>query len=232
MTDLSLPTAASDRTLTLRRLIRAPRTAVWAAWTDPARLPLWWGPRGFTCRTHEIDLRPGGVWRFDMIAPDGTVFPNRHRFTRLDAPGAIDYLLDDDGTGAHHFDAHVRFREVDGGTEVTLTMIFPDAATRAEVEAFGAVGYGYTTLDCLAEAALGAGYLSVTALVDAPPDRVKQAMRADPFWNTGNVTLLDHGPGTRVVFEQQAAAGAAADHQAGLARCGAAFDALTQRLAR
>ena len=27
-----------------------------------------------------IDLRTGGEWVFDMIAPDGTVFPNHHLY--------------------------------------------------------------------------------------------------------------------------------------------------------
>ena len=37
----------------------------------------WWGgPRGFTTTTHEIDVRVGGTWRFNMHGPDGVDYPN------------------------------------------------------------------------------------------------------------------------------------------------------------
>jgi uncharacterized protein YndB with AHSA1/START domain len=70
---------AAGRAMVMQRLIRAPREVVWGAWMNPEALPRWWGPDGFSCRTKRIDLRAGGEWVFDMIAPDGTVFPNHHR---------------------------------------------------------------------------------------------------------------------------------------------------------
>ncbi len=165
-----------DRTLELVRFIPAPRAAVWAAWTDPDRLPRWWGPRGFTCRTREINIAEGGVWRFDMIGPDGTVYPNRHRFTRISPQTAIGYSVDDDGTGDHHFDGYVRFEDRDQGTRVTLTMVFPTPQDRKTVEDFGAVALGYTTLDRLAETALPGHAVSLTRLLPLPPARLWQ------FW--------------------------------------------------
>ncbi|WP_172299852.1 SRPBCC family protein [Pseudoruegeria sp. HB172150] len=164
--------AEADRTLTITRVMPAPRSAVWAAWTDPKRLPQWWGPRGFTCRTHEIDIREGGVWRFHMIGPDGTIYPNRHRFTRIAPEHAIDYLLDDDGKGDHSFDAVVTFEEVKDGTEVSLRMVLPTAEEARMVEQFGAVPHGYTTLDCLTEAAMGDSVLSLTRLQNTPPEKL------------------------------------------------------------
>jgi uncharacterized protein YndB with AHSA1/START domain len=85
-----------DRQLTLTRHIAAPPQAVWRCWTDPAILPQWFGPDGFSCRTKEIALVEGGQWRFDMIAPDGTIFANRHRYTLMHAPQRIEFLMDDD----------------------------------------------------------------------------------------------------------------------------------------
>ena len=40
----------------------APRARVWAAWTDPAQLPIWWGRRGWHIdpATLVLDVRPGG----------------------------------------------------------------------------------------------------------------------------------------------------------------------------
>ncbi|SFU22540.1 SRPBCC domain-containing protein, partial [Mesorhizobium sp. YR577] len=71
---------AAERTMVLQRVIRAPRAVVWNTWMNPETLPQWWGPDGFSCRTKRIDLRTGGEWVFDMIGPDGTVFPNHHLY--------------------------------------------------------------------------------------------------------------------------------------------------------
>jgi len=57
--------------LVITRIFNAPRALVWRAWTDPAHLVHWWGPRGFTLPACEVDLRPGGAYRFHMRGPDG-----------------------------------------------------------------------------------------------------------------------------------------------------------------
>ncbi len=83
----------AERTMILQRRIKAPRAAVWGAWMNPETLPQWWGPDGFSCRTSRIDLREGGEWVFDMIAPDGTVFPNHHRYGRMQDGQGLSYTL-------------------------------------------------------------------------------------------------------------------------------------------
>ena len=74
----------ADRTMLITRTIRAPARLVWGAWMNPETLPQWWGPDGYSCRTSRIDLREGGEWVFDMIGPDGTVWPNPVSYTHLD----------------------------------------------------------------------------------------------------------------------------------------------------
>ena len=74
--------AAKDKTMVIKRIIDAPVRMIWSAWTTPEAVPQWWGPDGFSCKTDRIDLREGGEWVFDMIGPDGTVFPNHHIYTR------------------------------------------------------------------------------------------------------------------------------------------------------
>jgi len=49
--------------LVVRRLIPASPDAVFAAWTEPAHLLKWWGPRGVSLAAAEIDLRVGGRYR-------------------------------------------------------------------------------------------------------------------------------------------------------------------------
>jgi uncharacterized protein YndB with AHSA1/START domain len=138
------------RTMVLRRLIRAPREVVWGAWMNPATLPLWWGPDGFSCRTKRIDLRAGGEWVFDMIAADGTVFPNHHRYGEVRAPERLAYTLLWGENGPKHADAWASFDDRDGATLVTLGMVFSSAAEFQSARGFGAEELGLQTLGKLA----------------------------------------------------------------------------------
>jgi uncharacterized protein YndB with AHSA1/START domain len=52
--------------LIFERLIKAPRERVWRAWTTPEEVKKWWGPAGFTAPVIEIDLRPGGKYKYCM----------------------------------------------------------------------------------------------------------------------------------------------------------------------
>lgn len=46
--------------LTISRLIAAPPSAVWEAWSIPANLEKWWIPAPIECQVVTLDLRPGG----------------------------------------------------------------------------------------------------------------------------------------------------------------------------
>ncbi|MCI5077636.1 SRPBCC family protein [Oricola sp.] len=136
----------AERTMILQRVIRAPRSVVWGAWMNPETLPQWWGPDGFSCRTQRIDLRSGGEWVFDMIAPDGTVFPNHHLYHDVQPEERFGYALLWGENGPKHADAWASFEDEDGATKVTLGMVFSTAAEFQEAKGFGAVELGYQTL--------------------------------------------------------------------------------------
>ncbi|WP_437344302.1 SRPBCC family protein [Mesorhizobium marinum] len=136
----------AERTMVLERVIRAPRSAVWAAWMNPETLPQWWGPDGYSCRTKRIDLRKGGEWVFDMIAPDGTVFPNHHLYHEVRSEEAIGYVLLWGENGPKHADAWVSLADQGGATKVTLGMVFSTAAEFQEAKGFGAIELGLQTL--------------------------------------------------------------------------------------
>ena len=63
----------SDREVVVTRVFRAPRQVVWEAWTTPRHLTRWMlGPEGWTMPVCEVDLRPGGAWRFVWRREDGS----------------------------------------------------------------------------------------------------------------------------------------------------------------
>uniref|UniRef100_UPI0025EE1308 SRPBCC family protein n=1 Tax=uncultured Nitratireductor sp. TaxID=520953 RepID=UPI0025EE1308 len=136
----------AGRTMVLQRVIQAPRTMVWRNWMNAETLPQWWGPDGFSCRTKRIDLQTGGEWLFDMIAPDGTVFPNHHLYTEIQPEERIAYTLLGGENGPKHADAWASFEDQDGATNVTLGMVFSTEAEFQEAKGFGAIELGLQTL--------------------------------------------------------------------------------------
>lgn len=158
MTDSSPQTTSAwaawplDREIVISRVINARREDVFDAWTDPEQLGEWFGPRGLTIETREIDIRVGGVWRFDMVG-EGVRYDNRMTFLRIERPRLIevDHGSDkDDDPGK--FRMLVTFDEqTDGKTVLTLRQLHPTQARRDAGIGFGAVEYGGQTLDKLAE---------------------------------------------------------------------------------
>lgn len=143
-------TSIAARTMVITRTIRAPVAKLWAAWMNPETLPQWWGPDGFSCRTSRINLGQGGEWLFDMIGPDGTVFPNHHRYGTVVEGARIEYSLHAGEGGPVHADAWVHFEEQDGITTVTLGMVMSSQEAHDGAKAFGAEALGLQTLGKLA----------------------------------------------------------------------------------
>jgi uncharacterized protein YndB with AHSA1/START domain len=140
----------AERTMLLQRVIKAPVPMVWGAWMNAESLPKWWGPDGFSCRTSRIDLRAGGEWVFDMIGPDGTVFPNHHKYGAVIPEARLDYTLHWGENGPKHADAWATFEDFGGATKVTLGMVMATAKEYHEAKGFGAVELGQQTLGKLA----------------------------------------------------------------------------------
>ena len=139
-----------DRTMTIQRLIRAAPEQVWQAWTDPKILPQWFGPAGYSCRTRTIDLRSGGQWLFDMIGPDGTIWPNRHHALAYHAHHKITFLMDDGTDDGAPMNVTVTLTPEQGGTRLIQSVTCPSVEAYQGAIAFGAVELGHTTLAKLA----------------------------------------------------------------------------------
>ena len=142
----------AERTMLLQRVIKAPVPVVWGAWMNAESLPKWWGPDGFSCRTARIDLRAGGEWVFDMIGPDGTVFPNHHKYGAVIPEARLDYTLHWGENGPKHADAWAMFDDIGGATRVTLGMVMATAKEYQDAKGFGAAELGLQTLGKLARA--------------------------------------------------------------------------------
>jgi uncharacterized protein YndB with AHSA1/START domain len=124
--------STADREFVTSRVIDAPRERVFRAFSDPAHLARWWGPKGFTSTFHEFDLRPGGAWRFVMHGPDGVDYPNESVFVEVVPPERIVFEHNSD----HHFQMTITFAAQGAETVVGWRQVFDNAAERERIARF------------------------------------------------------------------------------------------------
>jgi uncharacterized protein YndB with AHSA1/START domain len=169
------PGISTDREIVATRVFDAPRDLVFQMWTDPKHISNWYGPRGFTTITHEMDVRPGGVWRHVMRGPDGTEYPNEIVYVEVVQPERLVY----DHASPPRFQTTVTFVDQGGKTKVTAHMVFESAALRNKVATeHRAVEGLYQTLERLGEElhrmSETAEQFQITRVFDAPRDLVWQ----------------------------------------------------------
>lgn len=148
MTTKNETSNTADRELIITRLINASRELVWKAWTDPKHVMHWWGPNGFTNTIHEMNVKPGGVWRFMMHGPDGTDFPNKIIFNEVVKPERLVYThSSEDENDPNVFQTTVTFEDQNGKTNLIMRAIFATAEERNRVvKEYGAREGGNQTL--------------------------------------------------------------------------------------
>jgi uncharacterized protein YndB with AHSA1/START domain len=79
-------------TLRLTRVVPARRDVVFRAWTDPEALRRWWVPfEGMSASAVEVDLRPGGRYRFTMRNAAGDEFHVSGEYREVRAPERLVY---------------------------------------------------------------------------------------------------------------------------------------------
>ena len=121
---------ALEREVKIVRTLNAPRALVWKAWTDPAHVARWWGPRGFTNPVCEWDARPGGRIRIVMRASEEIAkfigkadHPMTGEFTEvvpIERLAFVSTAVDDNGTPLLEALTTVRLAERNGKTEMVL----------------------------------------------------------------------------------------------------------------
>lgn len=145
------PETVSDREIVITRIIDAPRERVFEAMTDPKQVVKWWGPYGFSTTIHEMDVRPGGVWKQTMHGPDGKNYANKTIFNEIIKPERITYTHsggEEDASSPVCFQAEWKF-EVEGKnkTKLTIRMVSKtDESHKNATERYHAVEGGHQTL--------------------------------------------------------------------------------------
>lgn len=119
-----------DDAIVIERIFNAPLKRVWGAWTTPEIVKKWWGPKGFSAPSIEIDFQVGGKYIYCMRGPKGTPWDkdmySAGIYKEIDPFEKIvttDYFSDKDGNKANPKDHGL---EGDMPTEMNLTVLFED----------------------------------------------------------------------------------------------------------
>lgn len=140
----------TEREIVLTRLINAPRELVFKVWTDPNHIIHWWGPTGFTNTLHEMEVKPGGVWRFIMHSPEGVDYDVEIVYREVVEPERLVYAhssaIENDPV---LFQSTITFEEAGEKTQLTMRMLFSSPESRNKMVELGAVEGGKSTLDSL-----------------------------------------------------------------------------------
>ncbi len=126
----------SGTILEINRVFPAPRTKVFAAWTEPEYLKKWWAPKGATTPLVEVDLRVGGRYRFGMKFPDMETFYVSGEYREVSPPECIAFTWQWEKNDVMSVptdkitQVRIEFHEKSEGTEVILRHEgFPDRET-------------------------------------------------------------------------------------------------------
>lgn len=146
MNGLVIQKSASDREIVMTRTFNAPRHLVFDAWTKPELLKRWFGtPPGWTMPVCEVDLRPGGSYRYVMRGPAGEEVVMRGEYRVVERPERLvttEVFAGFSEVGWRPEDATVStmvLTEKDGRTTWTATVVYPskevrDAALQSPME--------------------------------------------------------------------------------------------------
>jgi uncharacterized protein YndB with AHSA1/START domain len=142
-----------DLDLRIDRVIRAPRTRVWQAWTSPADLARWWLPAPTRCRVDSLDVVPGGAF-VTAMSDDGVTFsPHLDACFVVVEPGerlvftnALDSRWRPADPAPVAMVAEVTLADHPDGTDYRVVVRHADAGSRKHHEQLGfADGWGTVT---------------------------------------------------------------------------------------
>jgi uncharacterized protein YndB with AHSA1/START domain len=112
-----------NRVLVMTRIVDAPPALVFQAWTEPERIKQWWGPRGYTTISCEIDLRPGGAWRVRSRSAEGVDTAERGVFHEIiDGERLVFTHAWEDAGGKAGLETLVTLTFTDEGGKTRLTL--------------------------------------------------------------------------------------------------------------
>lgn len=135
-------TVDPERDLVLERVIGAPPSRVWAAWTEPELLVQWFAPAPWTTAHATVEPHPGGAFQAVMQSPEGETMEGPPGCVLVAVKGRLFVWTDALGPGfapnpEPFFTAIVRLRPHPTGTRYQVIARHADAEARERHAAMG-----------------------------------------------------------------------------------------------
>lgn len=133
-------TLPNDTDVVVTRSFAAPAALMFDCHTKPELVKRWLlGPDGWSLPVCDIDLRPGGKFRYVWSKPDNPDLHMSGEFREVDRPNRVVHVERFDEEWAHGAESIVTtvFEEKAGRTHMTMTIRFPSKEVRAAATATG-----------------------------------------------------------------------------------------------
>jgi uncharacterized protein YndB with AHSA1/START domain len=148
----SVTTNVEGRVLVIERVVNAPRSLVFQAFSDPEHLANWWGPRGWQTENRKFEFKPGGIWHYCMRCTDkkqgdfyGQESWGKAVYHEIIAPEKIvytDIFADEEGQpveGMPEIKITLNFIDEEGKTKIITRSEFASAEDLQRIVDMGAV---------------------------------------------------------------------------------------------
>ena len=144
-------TTPTDREIVIARVVDAPRRMVFDAFTNPKHVPNWLTPDGWTMPVCEIDIRPGGAWRYVYHKSDGSEMTLQGAYREVLPP---ERLVSTESWGPQWPETVniMVLTESGGRTTIVITVTYPTADARDAALKTGmkeGMDQGFAKLDTL-----------------------------------------------------------------------------------
>jgi uncharacterized protein YndB with AHSA1/START domain len=127
----------SDREVRMRRGFEAPPELVFDAHTMPSLLRRWYGPPGWELTVCEIDLQPGGAFRFVTTQSGGREVGQYGAFREVVRPSRLVHTERWEDWDPGEVIVTAEFAAAGEGTLLTVTTLFPSQEVRDQLIAHG-----------------------------------------------------------------------------------------------
>ena len=132
--EIDLP---SEREVRMRRGFAAPPALVFDAHTVPSLLRRWYAPPGWELIVCEIELKPGGSFRYVTRQPEGKEVGQFGTFRAVERPDRIVHTENWEDWNPGEVLVTAEFAADGEGTLLSVTTLFPSKDVRDQLVAFG-----------------------------------------------------------------------------------------------
>jgi uncharacterized protein YndB with AHSA1/START domain len=151
MAETKLIAEPGKQEIVITRVFDAPREIVFRSYTDPSLIPEWWGLKSTTTTVDQMQVRPGGIWRYIEHDADGNEYVFHGVYHEVTSPERLVQTFEFEGIPGHVLLETVTFEEFDGRTTLTDQSIFQSVEDRDGMLQSGMEEGAAETMDRFAE---------------------------------------------------------------------------------